>query len=140
VLLALATSSTSAFAGRTQKASRDELCARAIAEVEASRVLVQDLDARLSTAREQLAALEARIRLDDERATVEADRARLLKEQVSALEQEISLARDFQKVLEADAARLKRERDNARRSRNVWGLVGFAAGVVLAVLATNGGT
>jgi hypothetical protein len=98
------------------------------------------LEQRLSTAREQLAALEARIRLDDERATVEADRARLLKEQVSALEKEVTLARDYQRVLEADAARLKRERDAARSQRNVWAVVGVATGIILGILVTNGGT
>lgn len=138
LLLALATSSIAGSKSSTQKPSREELCARAVAEVEASRTLITDLEARLTTAREQIAAAEVRIKLGDERGELLEERVRLYTEQVKAYETALEVAKKNLELLRQDLERVRAERDSARRQRTTWALVAAIGGAALGALAAGG--
>lgn len=144
VLSVIATSSTAASAGSTttrqrlSDAERDRLCARAVREVEESRKLLADYEARLETARRQLAAAA-------EKDALRAEEVRTLEAQVGTLERLVANQKRITEALEdqvrtltEDNTRVRGERDSARRQRWLWGLGGAIAGALLVVAAGGG--
>lgn len=104
------------------------MCARAVLEVETSRDLVKSLEARLDTARKEIAAAEAKDAL-------EARERELLTQNVANLEDAVKLARDGLKRAEDDLARVRGERDKARGRLKYAAIFGAVGGAVLTALA-----
>jgi chromosome segregation ATPase len=129
-VLVLLTNWTATYASsiRQSNPTRDELCARAVAEVKTARVYVADLEARLDTARKQIAAAEERADLSDQQRA-------LLREQVALLESSLKLARENVAALEKRVVELQEalNEERPKKWRNL--AIGLVAGVVLAVLA-----
>lgn len=127
---------SSAASGRSiQTESRDQLCARAVREVEESRRLLADLEARLETAREQLRVAAEKDALQVERAELQRERIAALADQVRLHERMLDLAREALARAEREEARLRAERDRARSRNKLWAIAGFIAGGAIVLVA-----
>jgi chromosome segregation ATPase len=113
------------------------LCARAVAELKEARQLIEDLDARLATAREQLETAKAKDAIEAEKAaSLEREIATLLEQKANTARQIENLERAVA-VLTEDNQRVRAERDRANRRNFTWGVIGAIAGGVLVYLFTR---
>lgn len=130
------TNSTPVSARSTQT-DRAERIARAVAEVEASRAHITELEARIELFGRQLAEERSRAALQTERADLLDARIALLDSQVALLREALALAEQNAELLRADLARVRRERDSAQRRVWIAGAVGITLGVVIAAAASG---
>jgi chromosome segregation ATPase len=113
------------------------LCARAVAELKEARQLIEDLDARLATAREQLETAKAKDAIEAEKAaSLEREIATLLEQKANTARQIENLERAVA-VLTEDNQRVRAERDRANKRTLTWAAIGAGVGAVLTYLFTR---